>query len=700
MLELLYKCPVTVDRLKQTDTAKVVKQLVKAFDPAAPNAAAAAVAGSENELLRSQVFHLAGDLVKKWKTLISGSAASLAEAAAANSVPSENGSNVVSGSTAATAGTKVKKVSVRKNSSDATVNVNGSSSNSVTVNGGSDKQGLANTVAHSNSTNKVKSGSSISSSTTTSTTTGGPDGGDDSNSSGAMVTSPSASSVTLTPSDLFMNAMNAAAEVAVSETPKRKKKLSSSSSDTNENPHKRPKTMSTTTNSSSDGTTAIDPLDDTLSKMIEQDMSQQAPSFTRSVSNDLPITPPPVNRSPSMTTTMTSSGPFTTPTTSTPIGNNRTMTGTSGGSAFETPATSSSSDMITSDEVMTPGPDKSFPRGCLHYSTPSSSSKKKVRWLPDQSMTRVKFFDSSEDERVNVFRQQMQDQMNAESKQAEAHAFRDRSGGSDGNTATGPASDTSNNWPALQVIDGIEQMNTVVRGRDSLEKNIEQERQSRTLADIYVSRQMCPETPAEPDPPGPSTLQSIPLSSFVIIPLDDPVGGTVEDWSRQALPVPHNNPLFGETFLQPHQMELDVRHVGSAFAVHANAVPYASNPIPAAGPNVAMDPANAAPAAASAGAGGGYMFASSYEQRPFTAQPNNNNNINNRGGGGGRGGGRGHNNYNNRNNNDIQFRPGAFLPDLRDAQNRKVCTYFFKTGACSRNPCKFVHTRDAINWNK
>lgn len=573
MLVLLLQCPVTVERLKKTDTAKLVKGLRK-------------------EGNCETVVALASRLYEKWLLVIG--AAAVPSSAAADSRLAEIGNRAPV--------PKTKKIKQRKVSVDG--NDSSSSSNGGDGVAASAKAGQGLAVAPQ--TNKLKSGLKTR------------DGVAEAN--GSLTTTATTTGPILTPSDSFMNAVTA----VLHETPKRKKKLSAS--DTDPSVHKKTKVDPLTVPL----TPAADPIDDTLSRIIEQDMSNKntlTPEFNRSLS-DLPVTPTTSSTS-SMMITPESLRPFAT---STP---NPLL-------AAATPAGD-----------MTPGPDKSFPRGCLHYG--SSSVKKKVRWLPDESMTRVKFFDSGKDERVNVWRQQMQEQN--ESKLAEGQAFKDRSM-NDSNSGDGQSS-AKVAWFPLVTID-VPDAN--VRGRSSTEKITEAKRQSETLADIYVSKELCPDSPAEPD----VTLQSVPIAQMRMIPLDDPAS-SFYDFSMKPLPAPRNNPLFGETFLQPHQMALD-HHVMSP---GPGVQPSLTSPQPAAGP--------------------GIMFASSYVERPFAGNPNMANGTMNRVNGGFP---NNRNNKNNSNNNN-----NLNMTDLRNAKGERVCSYFFRHGNCHREPCRFIHTREAVDWN-
>lgn len=575
LLDLLLVCPVTVDRLKVTDTAKLVKALRKE--------------GTNTD----GVIERANRLYDKWLKVIGASHPPPPDATA--DVPL-----LVNGNS----GSKVKKLKTRKNS----VDVNDSSSNNSTdaalvANGGS---GIVAGKQNGLTGNKAVKGPAATTTTTT-----------------------DMNSPTITPSDLFMESL----APVLSETPKRKKRTSEAT-DSSSNK----KTKTTTTASTSNPVTndaaspAADP-EDLLSHIIEQDMNVDKPvpqPITRSLS-DIPVTP---------TSPLTVSSPLTLTPVSTPT-SSRTANPNSLTAVDATPS-----------QLMTPGPDKSYPRGCLHFST--SGKKKSVRWLPDESMTRVKFFDAGDDERVNVWRQSLQNQQNQnENKLAEGQAFRDK-GSIEG------SGEPKSIWMPLQPIEFNEPVPTFVRGRDSRERLIEAARQSTVLADIFISKDMIPDTPAEP--PAEAHITGVSLAEAKLIPLEDPSGGTLTDHSKTPLPIPRNNPLSGDLFLKPHQMALD-----------HNVVPM--NPV-------------------SLPAGGGPVpkFQSSYVERPFTGanshmppmHPN------------------GPMNQSNIRGPVLNGKNGQkpFLSDLRNSKGQKVCGFFYNTGKCYRPNCHFLHTReDVMNWS-
>lgn len=189
----------------------------------------------------------------------------------------------------------------------------------------------------------------------------------------------------------------------------------------------------------------------------------------------------------------------------------------------------------SANSVVTPGPSKSFPRGCLLLTR--SGRRKSVRWLPDESITQVKEFDSTLDERTNVFREALQASQKSlfEGKNAEGHAFLHNKEPFDSSSAQQTPTIPLVPW-TLIPIDLPASVTTVTPGANSNEKIVQMERQKVTLADLYLSKELVPPSPKEPDEQ--TVLAATGLSKS--IPLDDLENpGVINDYSTSGWPVPH-----------------------------------------------------------------------------------------------------------------------------------------------------------------
>lgn len=146
----------------------------------------------------------------------------------------------------------------------------------------------------------------------------------------------------------------------------------------------------------------------------------------------------------------------------------------------------------TASEILpiTPGPSKSYPRGCL--SATKSSKKKAVRWLAEENITQVRFFDIEENERTNVYREAMTSQLT--DRKGEGQAFLDK------NSPSEPVAIEKFSWPRLNPITFPEGLPVLeIPGGNSNERIIQLDRQRHTLAVLYPSRDLAPDFPMEPD---------------------------------------------------------------------------------------------------------------------------------------------------------------------------------------------------------
>lgn len=194
----------------------------------------------------------------------------------------------------------------------------------------------------------------------------------------------------------------------------------------------------------------------------------------------------------------------------------------------------------SSNTMHTLGPSKSFPRGCLLLTR--SGKRKSVRWLPDKSIKQVKEFDSTLDERTNVYRDAMQASQAKslfENKGAEGHAFLhnkepfDCASGQQ-QTPTIPLVP----WSLIR-IDLPTSILLVEPGSQSSEKLTQMERQKNSLPDLFLSKELVPPSPKEPDD------LIVPNSSNPkVIPMDDVENpGLINDYSTSDWPQPRLLPL-------------------------------------------------------------------------------------------------------------------------------------------------------------
>lgn len=153
----------------------------------------------------------------------------------------------------------------------------------------------------------------------------------------------------------------------------------------------------------------------------------------------------------------------------------------------------------TSDS-QTPGSCKSYPRGCLRSG--SSSVKKSIRWVADDSLTDVRYFEVDETERTNVFKEAM------ESKRAEGQAFRQRD-----YVLEKPVVEFMP-W-RVHMIDFPPGHVPFEFGKNSKEREVQAKREALTMRDLNLH---VADFPAEPD-----TFEALVtgIEQTVVIPLED-----------------------------------------------------------------------------------------------------------------------------------------------------------------------------------
>lgn len=180
------------------------------------------------------------------------------------------------------------------------------------------------------------------------------------------------------------------------------------------------------------------------------------------------------------------------------------------------------------------GPAKSFPRGCL--SVKSSSEKKKVRWLPDQWIQAVKLFEVEDNERVNMYRINSLAAMNE--RKGEAAALRQSN-----QIKNEPGSEGMTLAPCILIPIDVP-MPQPVPGRNSAEKGLQELRHRTVLASIIMNKNQGPESPTEPDRCEiiAMTASNVPPKQ---IPIED-LNGTVTDFSGTIQPEPKFNAMYGQ----------------------------------------------------------------------------------------------------------------------------------------------------------
>ncbi|KAI1289156.1 Serine/threonine-protein phosphatase 1 regulatory subunit 10 [Halotydeus destructor] len=196
-----------------------------------------------------------------------------------------------------------------------------------------------------------------------------------------------------------------------------------------------------------------------------------------------------------------------------------------------TPSTGSLTTAST-PTTLTPGPSKSFPRGCLRYT--SSSKKKKIRWLPDEAIVAVKFFELDDGERTNVFR-------DALDKKAEANAFRQRNFGMPVSHKPPPVEYCR--WTMMPLTFPQDYL-IIEKGKDSKERDLQAHHQKQSAVFYNFNSDF----PSEPD-------QFEALASAYetpkTIPLDDPANPTpVNDYSGNVYTRPYE-PSAGQSRMMP-----------------------------------------------------------------------------------------------------------------------------------------------------
>ena len=163
---------------------------------------------------------------------------------------------------------------------------------------------------------------------------------------------------------------------------------------------------------------------------------------------------------------------------------------------------------------LTPGPSKSFPRGCLSLS--KSSKRKSVQWIPDSKIrdkvwTDVRMFDVDDTERTNVYKDAIEN-----GKRGEANAFRHKSYNlQEQNGLKQPIEYVQWRLSPIEIVNGsFPQMDWTLYGKSSLEREIQSRRQSAVMVNFM---DLNTDAPAEADPESHEYVQpkTIPFEPIV-----------------------------------------------------------------------------------------------------------------------------------------------------------------------------------------
>ncbi|XP_023220743.1 serine/threonine-protein phosphatase 1 regulatory subunit 10-like [Centruroides sculpturatus] len=152
--------------------------------------------------------------------------------------------------------------------------------------------------------------------------------------------------------------------------------------------------------------------------------------------------------------------------------------------------------------------------------------KKSVRWAEESELKQVFHFEMDETERVNVNHVHNFGDLKSMEIKRERKAFETA------RRLMGDKMQEAIPWAELIPID-LPATQTVERGYNSREKDIQMVHQQSTLQDIYFSRDMLPDSPHEPEQEivNPQEPKTIPLE-------DDNNPGNIMDYSMSELPPP------------------------------------------------------------------------------------------------------------------------------------------------------------------
>jgi protein phosphatase 1 regulatory subunit 10 len=155
---------------------------------------------------------------------------------------------------------------------------------------------------------------------------------------------------------------------------------------------------------------------------------------------------------------------------------------------------------------------------CIHR---KKGPKKQLKWKPNETLVEIEYFLLDETERVNVTKTFV-DARSME-RSDERHAMQNRKLPSEDLMEERTA------WMPLIIIDNVP---STPEGRESREKKIQIERESRVLQSLYFNRSLVPDSAAEPD------MEMHPKTDPIIIPLEDVTANpdAVNDFTNMIWP--------------------------------------------------------------------------------------------------------------------------------------------------------------------
>lgn len=153
--------------------------------------------------------------------------------------------------------------------------------------------------------------------------------------------------------------------------------------------------------------------------------------------------------------------------------------------------------------------------------------KKSIKWKADDELVDVQYFELDETERVNVTKNFMDMARMEMTSEREALQLSRKLQNED-------LMDVQTPWRRPIELDLPEPL--AAPGCKSLEKDIQFAREKSVLQSLYFSRNMIPDTPAEPDP------ENHQMKDPVIIPLEDTDNGAVNDLRVTPWPEPKGSP--------------------------------------------------------------------------------------------------------------------------------------------------------------
>lgn len=171
----------------------------------------------------------------------------------------------------------------------------------------------------------------------------------------------------------------------------------------------------------------------------------------------------------------------------------------------------------------------------LHTKRPGP--KKSIRWKPDNDLVEVQYFELDETERVNVTKNFIDMARMELSGEREALIMSRKLQNED-------LMDSHTAWRIPIMIDLPAPL--AVPGSKSLEKDIQFAREKIVLQALYFSKNMLPESPAEPDP------ENHQMTDPIMIPLEDPENSTEEDLRGTPWPEPKGSPPPEQTTIVPN----------------------------------------------------------------------------------------------------------------------------------------------------